>query len=269
MKLIWPLLLFTVACSSNQMTPYKKEKKNEGYADSSLKGMRVATFKGNSSTKKEVARNFAEFRAIEVCRNANEGKHAAIIEILDKSFSKEIRRSSSSSYGPSGISMYPYYYSRYSTIGFGVNYNTIDTESWNETYNYPVIEVLYRCEDLVFRPKLSFRELNADQMRDLVKDVKGGIQVEEILDERNKVSLKIGDIIIRGEGNRIEHVYQLNALFTDKKKVVSVELFREGAKFTKKVYSDDVTKDVTAHEEELIRKVCTSKGKPENNSICK
>src|SRR5690606_15763852 len=109
-------------------------------------------------------------------------------------------------YGPSGISMYPYYYSRYSTIGFGVNYNTIDTESWNETYNYPVIEVLYRCEDLVFRPKLSFRELNADQMRDLVKDVKGGIQVEEILDERNKVSLKVGDIIIRGEGNRIEHV---------------------------------------------------------------
>lgn len=266
MKFVWPMVLFLAACSSNKMTPYQKEKKNEGYNDTSLKDLRVATFKGNSSTKKEKAKSYAEFRAIEVCREEN--KHAGIIEILDKSYSKDIRRSSSSSFGPSGFSMYPYYYSRYSTIGFGVGYNTIDTQSWNETYHYPVIEVLYRCEEEVFRPGLTFRELNADQMRDLVKDVKGGIQVDEIMGEKNRNSLKNGDIIIRGEGERLEHVYQLNSLFSKKRNVIVVELFREGKKLSKKVFSDNITKEVISHEEEVIKEVCSSKGKPKKNNLC-
>lgn len=266
MKFIWPFMIFLAACSSTKMTPYQKEKKNEGYSDSSFKEIKVASFKGNSHTKKDVAKNYAEFRAIEVCRAEN--KHAGIIETLDKSYSKEIRRSSSSSLGPSGFSMYPYYYSRYSTIGFGVNYNTIDTQSWNETYNYPVIEVLFRCEDEVYRPGLTFRELTADQMRDLVKDVKGGIQVEEMIGNKNKGTLKVGDIIIRGEGERIEHVFQLNSLFSQKRKIVDVELFREGKRLLRKVHSDNITKEVVSHEEEVIKEVCSSKGKPEKNSLC-
>ena len=190
-----------------------------------------------------------------------------MLDLMDKSISKEIRKSSSSSYGPSGYGMYPY--SRYSTIGFGVGYNTIDTHSWNETYNFPVIEIIYRCQNKVFRPGLTFRELSADQMRDLVKDVRGGIQVDEISPAGgNEKILQNGDIIIKAENQRIENVYQLNSFFKEKRQNVMVELFREGKKLTKKLHSKDITDEIIKRENEVISEVCSSKGKPKKNPLC-
>lgn len=265
MKSILPLLFLFGACST-VVTPYQAEKKSEGYSDSKLKEFDTAIFRANSSTKKDITRTYAEFRAVERCRS--EKKHADMLDLMDKSVSKEVRKSSSSSFGPSGFGMYPHY-SRYSTIGFGVGYNTIDTDSWNETYLYPVMEVIYTCESKVFRPGLVFRELTADQMRDLVKDVRGGLQIEEISPAGgNSKILEHGDIIIKAENQRIEHVYQLLGFFKENHQKVNVELFRDGKRMKLKVQSKDVTDDIIKRENEIISTVCSSEGKPKKNSLC-
>src|SRR5690606_24442664 len=149
MRLMPLLILF--ACASNDPTPYQKKKKKElGYRDGKMENFRIAAFHGNSYTSKDRAQRYTEFRAIEICRK-NPDNVANIMDIFDKTVEKEITRTSGSSWGPSSFGMYPYY-SRYSSFGVSAGFNTISSDSWNETLRFPVIEAYYTCEKQVFRP---------------------------------------------------------------------------------------------------------------------
>jgi|GEM_PF-1955734 hypothetical protein len=260
------ILAFIVGCSSTKPTPYQKEKKKEGYRDSVFEDLKVATFQGNSYTKKDRAQSFAEFRAIENCSLEN-NKHANIIDVFDKTVEKEITRSSGSSWGPSSFGAYPYY-SRYSSFGFGVGYNTMNSNSWNETLVFPVIEVYYTCSNVVFRPEVMFKELSATQMNTLVKDVKGAIQIEKILsDSPNLGEFTLGDIILKANNQRIEKVFELIRLFNDRNHEVEVLLLRDGERLTKKLKSKNITSKVVEKEKQIIDKVCSDKKAKKNKTL--
>ena len=254
------LILFIVAgCSTSKPTPYQKEKKKEGFQDRTIDGLQVSSFKGNSYTKKEDAQLYAQFRAIEQCRGS-ENKIANIIDIFDKTVEKDYVRSTGGGWGPSYFgTYYPYsypYYSR-SSIGIGMSYNTMSTNSWNEKLIYPVIEVYYTCADLVLRPQLILKEISADDMKHLVKDIKGALQVESILENSpNKSAVELGDIILKANGKRIEKVYELIRLFDKDNKEASILLLREGKRIVAKLRSVDVTEDVEKTETAIIKNVC-------------
>lgn len=266
-----------MSCSTSKPTPYQKEKKKEGYRDRTFEELRVSSFKANPYTKKNRAVLYAEFRAIDQCR-AESKKHANLIDVLDKTIEKEITKSTGGAWGPSIYGgAYPYY-SRYSTIGVGIDYSTISSNSWKETLTFPYIEILYTCSDLVFRPKVQLKELGADEIKHLVKDVKGALQIEKILDDSpNKDRFESGDIILKASGKRIEKVYELIGLFNAIQRDVPLDILREGERHLINLKSVDVTKDVALTENEIIKKACQDKKikkydeKSEllNNRLCK
>ncbi|WPU66924.1 PDZ domain-containing protein [Peredibacter starrii] len=266
----WLILISAIACSSNDPTPYQKAKKGRGFDDREEDGIRISNFRANSYTKVANARLYAEFHAIENCKN-EAGRTANILDIYDRTEAKEITRTTGSAFGPTyygGYGMYPYY-SRYSTFGVGASFNTISTDTWNETLVYPNIDVLYTCEAEVWRPKVMFREVPADEMKHLVKDLKGGLQVQKVIaDSPNHNVLDEGDIILRANGVRIDRVYQLIHLFSDKSRQVKVEFLREGQKKTATLKSDNVTSFVGEAEKKIIGDACKKKDVKENK-LCK
>lgn len=270
MKWKWLILIFAIACSSSDPTPYQKAKKGRGYSDRTEEEIRVSNFKANSYTKVGNARLFAEFHAIESC--SREGfKYANILDIFDKTESKEVLRTTGSSIGPTyygGYGMYPYY-SRYSSFGVGASYNTISTDIWNETYVYPNIDVYYTCDNKIWRPKTMFREVPAEEMKHLVKDLRGGIQLEKIMpDSPNLTTLANGDIILKANGERVDKVYMLVKLFSEKSQEVRVELLREGERKTLTMKAVDVSATVDEAEKKIIKDACKKKEIKEN-FMCK
>lgn len=261
------LLLLLTGCATKP-TPYQKEKKKEGYRDSTREDLRVASFKANTKTKKSKAQSYAEFRAIEYCQS-EEKKHANLIDINDKTVEKEITRTSGSGWGPTyGFGMYPYY-SRYSSFGIGASFNSISTDSWNEKLTFPVIEVYYTCSDKMYRPQVMLKEISPDEMKLLVKDLKGGLQIEKIQDDSpNKNAVEEGDIILKANGKRVEKVYELIRLFDGPDTEVTMHVLREGEKVIAKLKAKDVTNDALAMEKEIIKRVCKDK-KKDNQKILK
>jgi hypothetical protein len=262
------VLILFVSCSTSKPTPYQHEKKKEGYHDGDFEELKVASFKANSYTKKEIAERYAEFRAIEKCRETDK-KHANIIDIYDKTVEKTVTRTTGTNWGPSyGYGMYPYY-SRYSSVGFGVGYSTVSGTSWDEKLVYPIMEVYYNCSDKIYRPLIIMKEISAEQMKLLVKDLKGGLQVQKIEEKSpNLKKIELGDIILKANGKRIERVYELIRLFDGKDSVVTLSILREGRPLMTKITANDVTADVETKEQEIIQKVCHDK-KDEDQKVLK
>jgi hypothetical protein len=264
------LLLFVVSCSTTKPTPYQKEKKHEGYHDETLEELKVSRFKANSYTEKNKAQRFAEFRAIEVCKEM-ENKFANIMDISDKTVEKEITRTTGTSWGPSyGYGMgygYPYY-SGYSGVGFGVGMSTVSGSSWNEKLIYPIIEVYYNCQNKIYRPEIMMKEITAEQMKLLVKDLKGALQIEKIPETSpNLKKIELGDLILKANGKRIEKIFELIRLFDNKDSVVTLSLLREGRPVMTKLNGADVTDKVDQTEKEIIREVCKDKKHEEQKRL--
>jgi hypothetical protein len=254
------MFLFISGCSSHP-TPYQKEKKREGFSDAGVDDIRIAIFRANSHTKPSKAQKYAEFRAIEYCRET-EHKHANIMDVSDKTVLKKVTKTSGGSWGPTyAFGMYPYY-SRYSSFGLGIGYNSLESESWSETLSLPVIEVFYRCSDQMIRPELILKEISDEQMKFLVKDLKGGLQVEEMTKgSPNLALIEKGDIILKANGQRIEKVYDLIKLFEALDSVVEIQLLREGERKRITLKGKDVTQDALSAEEAIIKYVCRDKQK--------
>jgi len=261
-------LIFIVSCSTSKPTPYKKEQKKEGYRDDTFEELKVSRFKANSYTKKDKAELYAEFRAIEYCRES-ENKHANIIDIFDKTEEKIVTRTSGTNWGPSyGFGSYPYY-SRYPGYGFGIDMSTTSGTMWNEKLAYPNMEVYYECRERIYRPQILMKEISAEQMKLLVKDLKGGMQVEKIPDTSpNLKKIELGDIILKANGKRIEKVYELVRLFDTKDSIVTLSILREGRPVIAKISAVDVTSEVDKTETEIIQKVCHDK-KDEDQKLLK
>lgn len=265
------LMIFTLVACSTGPSNYGALKKKQGWADETIgNDLRMASFQGNSATKKEAAELYAKFRAIEVCHEIGT-PNTHILKIKDKSYSKEIVSSTSTTpsyyYG-----MSPYYGGiRGVNPGMGVGYSVGSTSTRSDTYNYPLFEVYFECVANPKDARLSFIELSGSQMKDLVKDLQGAIQVEEVLDDSpNRGKLQKGDIIVKARGERVTSLVE--GFHTARKNMdqkLNVEFFRDGVKKQAVVSFADVTQHVQEAQNEIIKSGCKEESVQASSPLCK
>lgn len=199
---------------------------------------------------------YAQFRAVEICRNSH-FLHANIIDIFDKSIRQNVIKTTGDGWGPSyGFGMYPYY-SRYSSFAIGASFNSMSSESWSDVVIYPYFEVVYNCANKIFRPQLVFKELSAEDLKHLVKDIKGAIQIEKVLPHSpNKDFWEVGDIILKVNNTRIEKVFEVIQYFDETHLSLNVQLMRDGKILNRDLKAIDITEEVKEAEKSLIFDVC-------------
>jgi hypothetical protein len=259
------ILCLVFSCSSTSRTKYQAFEKKQGYQDQEERGLRVATFQGNAYTKKADAELFAKFRAIEVCQGENK-KLSHLLNVEDLSVSKDVVRSSSAGFPSYYYGMSPFY-SRFHS-GFGVGFSHMSTNSWQETYTYPNLQVTYHCADQVRGPEIILRKIPREEMKLLVKDLKGGLQVDRILEGSPNIKLiEVGDVLLKGQGQRIEEMADLLFLF-DKHQIVEVDLLREGLRKKILLRSTDVSDQVKRAQEGILSSAC-GKRELKKHPLCK
>lgn len=271
MRVIGFFILILLASCSTKRTQYQKyEKKTGGYSDAVVEdGIHAARFEANSLTKRTYANLFARFRSLEECRE--EGKpYSHILGIIDRSSTKKVMRSDGDYWGPSyygGVGMSPFY-NRYSGFGFSTGINFINSRSWEETLVYPEVEVLYHCTDKVYEPEMVMRDIPPDDMKHLVKDLKGGVQVERILPDSPNKDIHEEDIIIRADGKRVMKGHEILALFKDGPRAVPIEVLREGERKTLTLRAHDVTKTVDQNLHAMKDKACKFEDVKKKSHLC-
>lgn len=259
MRFIFLILLGLVSCSSNERSKYEAFDKEgrDGYSlDKFTETLDAVTFQGNRFTKRQDAEAFARFRAIEICFERGVDL-TQIVGVLDQTSEKEVTRSSSNVYGfPSYYYGYSPFWSRYSGVGFSAGINTVSSESWSETLTYPRYKVLFRCVEKVFEPELILREVPAEEMKHLVKDLKGGLQVEKIMKDSPNTSLELQDIILRARGTRISRNWELLSSFDKDHMKINSQILRDGIKKELTLTGKEVTGETRKSQQETINSVC-------------
>lgn len=266
------IVLFIIAgCSSKERTKYQPFKKKQGgYQDKSIEeNLKVVSFKANSSTKKHYAVTFAKFRAIDICTNEN-FPLTHLLDTFDKTQSETVTRTSSSGYPSYYYGMSPFY-SRYSGFGYGFGFSTVNSQSWNETLQYPDVEVIFECAQEVYEPQVVFREVSADEMKHLVKDLRGGLQVEKFVNNSpDQKQLRVGDIVINANGERIQQIYQLLSHFhKTKSHKLEIDILRNGlVKTGLTLVGHNASDKILAAQKEIIQSACKQKELKEHK-LCK
>lgn len=265
------VIVLISGCASERTQYGKYSKKEGGYQDKVVeKNLRVVSFKANSYTKVSLASKFAKFRAIEICSSENY-KLTHLLDTFDKTRSQTVTRTSSSGYPSYYYGMSPFY-SRYSGFGYGFGFSSMNTSSWNETLRYPDIEVIFECANEVWAPEVTFREVPPDEMKHLMKDLKGGLQVEKVLSIKpGKKDVMVGDIIIFGNGERIQQTYQLLSLFNkNKDHTIVVAVLRNGIRKEGLILKGTDSSDkILAAQADIIRSVCKNKELKGRHKLCK
>ncbi|WPU65915.1 PDZ domain-containing protein [Peredibacter starrii] len=265
-------LIALVGCASEPAS-YKESKGKTGFSDKIVdQNLRVSTFQGNSATKKEKAQLYAKFHAIELCKEMNQ-PYTHILTIRDTSFQKEITQTNT--YGPTYYYGVSPYYGRYGAYGAGVSmygaYGPMNTQTTTDVKPVPQFDVYFECVPKAMDARMSFKSLSASDMKNLMQDVKGGVQVEEILpDSPNKNILQVGDIIIKGNGTRVEKVVELyQAHRNSNANQFTVEFFRNGKMKSANVKFLDVTEMVGTAQNEILKEACKEDGIKGVRDICK
>lgn len=254
------LLFVIVSCSSNERTKYQAYKKKEGggYQEKTLDvNLRVVSFRANDDTKKKIAIKFAKFRAVEIC-TSERFPLTHILDMFDKTLSKNIIRTSSNGYPYYYYGMSPYY-NHYTGFGYGFGFSTTNSNAWNETLLYPDIEVVFECVSNVYEPQVEFREVTAEEMKHLIKDLKGGLQIEKFTDVSAKFkNLEVGDILIRANGERIQEIYQLlNLVQKAQDHKLRIDVLRDGiVKSGIILNSINVDEKILKVQNEIVRLAC-------------
>lgn len=264
--LVTSLLIFAVGCAGTGRTKYQAYEKEQGYQDlPQVHNVRVTNFKANEFTKKSDAELFSKFRAIEVC-HATGKKLTHILDVEDQSQSKEVIRSNMTGFPASYYYGMSPYYSRFSGVGFGIS--TASSTAYQETYVYPDYTVWFDCVDAAFGPEIALREVSPDEMKLLVKDLRGALQVEKVLENSpNAKKIEVGDVILVANGQRIQNTLQFVRLFSPTKREVTVELLREGVRKKVVLKSNDVSEFVQKSQEELLSAACNKK-EIQKKSLC-
>jgi hypothetical protein len=258
------LLGLAMGCAGLDRTKYRPWEKNEGYREKQLEGdVQLSSFRGNKHTSKAQAELFAKFRAVEVCQDSGK-KIAHFLSVSDRTQARDITRTSSNMFGPGfyhgmGFGMYPYY-GRHPRFGFSAGFHTMHSDSWRETLIFPEVAVFFHCEEQVYEPMLSLREVSADEMRILVKDLKGAVQVEKVLPgSPNSGSIESGDVLLRVGGERIQSILELlQAAKASPNSAVTVDVFREGERKKLSLRSQDVTESIQRTQEKIIAEACAN-----------
>jgi hypothetical protein len=256
------------ACSTTSRSKYKPYEDEQGYQVKGGKGdLKISTFIANAYTERKDAELFAKFRAIEDCKGSS-FEFAHILEVQDKTVLKDVIRSSSAGFPSYYYGMSPFY-SRYHS-GFGLGFSTMSSNTWEETYSYPRFEVTYECTNATYEPELILREVPAKEMQLLVKDLKGGLQVEEIIEgSPNADAVEVGDVILKANNRRIEEKSVFIQMFRPKQKNIPVVIMREGERKQVTLKGKDVSPHITNSQQEIIQSACAKEDVEKSSSLCK
>lgn len=265
-------LIILAACGSDPAT-YKASNGKTGYSDKMVDpNLKVSSFQGNSSTKTEKAQLYAKFHAIEMCMEMNR-KLTHILAVKDKTFQKEITQTTA--YAPTYYYGMAPYYGRYGAYGSGVSmygaYGSTNTQTSTEVKNIPQFDVYFECVDDAIDARMSFKTLSSADLKNLVKDLKGGVQVDEILpDSPNKDIFQVGDIILKANGTRVATTIELyQAHRNSNAKKFTIEFLREGKTKTAEVKFLNVTDMVANSQAEIIKEACKEDNVKKSSSLCK
>jgi hypothetical protein len=254
------VLILLCGCGTGR-SKYNAYRKGEGYREQEVEaGLQSASFRGNKHTSKTKSQLFARFRAIEICRESQQLAH--VLAVSDRSQVRDITRTSSHGFGPGfyhgmGMGMHPFW-GRHPGFGFHGGFHSMQADSWRETLIYPEIAVVFQCEKSIFEPMLSLREVPAEEMKILVRDLKGALQIERVLPgSPNQGKLLNGDIILKLEGERVQTILELLRLVKGAPgKALATEIFRDGERMRVNMHSADVTEAIRQTQQEVIARAC-------------
>lgn len=236
---------------------------SEGYTDNTQtlnhQNLYSTIYESNGRLNDQGVQQLARFRAIEKCKSLK-FEYAQIFKSEDRGSSNMILRSSTStqqfptSYvrGPNGTSVW------------GGNSLT-STSTWNETVHRPAALVYYFCTNQSQALRSQFRPLSGQDLKPLVKDLLGGLQVWRAEDS----GLKRGDVILGvGDSKRIVDEAELYSyLLGENKNSVTFDVLRDGA--IRRIHLDlsDIKHDKRQEQNEFAKSTCSAFS-IENSILC-
>jgi hypothetical protein len=258
-------LLMLAACSTPTGYVAGKNEDAKGFKDSVVsQELRMATFQGNEKTEKTVAELYAKFRSIEVCQELGK-KFSHILLVKDRTHTEEVTETAS-------VAAPSYYYgvSPYYGAMTPIPYTT-PTQTISKSRTYPAFDVYFECVDKPFDARISFQNLSHSQVKDIVKDMMGAVQIDEVLSESpNLHKLQKGDIIYKVDGQRVGKILDVYEVSRRNAQApVKVDFFREGQKRKTTVTYKDVTDLVKKAQEEIIKSACNIGDIESKSSLCK
>lgn len=244
------ILLVSSACAGR--TLYKPLGKNGGYSDFVLEdGTSAARFEGNAKTNPQLALLLSKFRAVENCHLFGVTR---ILGVFDQSSSATIQRSKS--------------HVRNATWLKPVS---VETHSWNETYQFPRFDTQYTCEKAVHGFRVLLKTLSSEDAKLVTKDLMPGLQVEKVFaDSPNRTILQVGDVLTHVAGARVRSLAEVAQAIhssTDKN-AISVTLIRMGRIFAARLRAVDETKRIAKEQAAIIALACANVSELEENDAC-
>lgn len=259
---------------------------NGGYTDKKVSNdLMITRFGGNAYTSPQTAVMFSQFRAIEICKESG-FKVARILTTTNQSKSRTVQRSSSNTTNsPTYVSGNASSNTNYNDYGngmgqatrntnlngtvYGGNQNTQQT-SWNETYRFPIFDTTFKCANQVYMTKIKVKNISVDDMRPLVKDLMGAVQLIEFMEASpNREVLAIGDIITKVDSVRIRDMSQFTAAIEGSKDKgnITLSIFRDGNLMTVHATATDATQVIESLNETTVNSAC-SEPDLRKRSIC-
>ena len=274
-------LLFLPNCTTmNLRTHYQPDQDNGngGYQEKPVRDkVWVVRFSANANTPSRYAKSFALFRAIEVCKEHGENI-AKILLVANRTKTQTIHKTSSYSYrtpttlsgNVSSNSFGSLNSSLFSSTGSGSFSGEAtggdvysNSASWDEKAYYPVFETLFICVNNLYVLGCQFKPISSEDMKPFVKDLMGGAQITEFSpDSPSKDTLRIGDIITKVNGVRVQDVITLTQAINDLKTTtqrIKLQLIREGKVITVHTKTQDSTAEIKEKMEYALKKLCLIK----------
>jgi len=263
------LTLFTGCATRSKYAPNLSDGKG-GYNDWTVEGdVQASRFAGNSKTASSDAQKLAIFRAIENCYEKG-FKLPVLFTIKDESRSSTVTKSASYSWQNPTYVTGTTYGNTFNGTATGGNSSTTG-QVWTETYIAPSFDAYYICRNQVFQTRVIVKDVPADLIKDSVKDLVGGVQIDEVNENSpNKGVLQVGDIVLKINGNRIKSGTQmsLEVASAPEKAKIRFDILRDGRQKTIFVKAIDGTEQIMADFEKVIQKACTL-SEIQSRPICK
>lgn len=247
-------------CASR--SKYEPYGSSGGYSEAAIdKRIMVARFSGNAYTVASDANIFSQFRAVEVCEEKG-FRVTRFFGTQNKTVSKDIQRShSETSASPQQINGTGYSYGNNVNINGTISggNSTTNSSAWTQTLKFPTFDTYFTCTNEAYLTKFLGKPVSAEQMKPLVKDLMGAVQVQEIMDgSPNKGVLHVGDIVYKINDERIASVPQLSAIVdsaSDKNKI-QADIFRDGNAMKVLLQAEDGTQNFAKASEDLKTRAC-------------
>jgi hypothetical protein len=133
------------------------------------------------------------------------------------------------------------------------------SQSWNDTLTFPTFDSFFSCTHQAYMMKVKMKSVSAEDMRSMVKDLMGAVQVENVMAESpNRGILHTGDFVIKINNERVQNIHQISAVVdaAENKENLSVSLIRDGQTMTVIAKATDASSMIMEQNRKIISSAC-------------